>query len=470
MNALIGYTGFVGSYLIDKDMDFYNSKNIDALSGKHYDTVYCSGLYAEKWKANKYPQEDIENIKRLQTILSSINCKRFVLISTVDVFNQNNVQTELSTDYASHPYGKHRLVFEDWISETFKNVYIFRLPALFGNGLKKNGLYDLMHNNQTEKLRSDWKFQWYNLQWLKDDIQYHVSKDHHLVHLVTEPVTLGFIQRVFFPKTSISKLTDSNVNYNVRSIYESRHSLEDMLSDMNNFIHLNSKYLVSEIGWGVDKDSIMSSFLKSNGLETEIAPSKHNWDMSYYTNNYSAQSILYGVNIQIFKEQDKFLEIMSDRLQKLQQCGTKRVIFGSPKQRIYTDEDAVGLFRRLGDICKSADIVLCVENNSRHYGCNWLCKVSEVIEFVKTVDHTNIRVNLDTGSMLMEDETDVTDINLIGHIQISFPKLGKWNSPDADKIRQILDQLNGYSGKISLEALNIDFDDIYSFMKLMNLR
>jgi hypothetical protein len=467
MNALIGYSGFVGSYLIQSNMDFYNSTNIQTMKGKHYSRIYCSGLPAEKWKANQNPETDDKNITALIDVLETVSCDMFVLISTVDVYNTSYSQCEVPdiclNEYAVHPYGKNRRGFEVWCMQRFSNLFIFRLPALFGHGLKKNALYDMIHGNQIEKLRGHWKFQWYNLKWLSQDIEGHITKDHHIVNLVTPPIELKLIQTLFFPHHTLSYTPDSTVDYNIYSIYGHCREITDVLIDMSAYIRHVPRLMVSEIGWEPSDETVMLSYLKHLGIcKREIVPSKKQWNMTSYSNVYSAQSILFGETIQIFQEQDRFLDILQSRLEKLRSVDTKIIIFGCPRQRIYSGEDAIGLFRKVGQLCTRYGITLCIENNSRVYGGNWLHTIYDTIEFVKRVDHPNIRANLDIGSMLVENETVVPDFHYIGHIQISFDKLGNWQ--DSNTLSKLLDQLKNYKGCISLEILNVTFHSIKQFV------
>jgi hypothetical protein len=79
--------------------------------------------------------------------------------------------------------------------------------------------------------------------------------------------------------------------------------------------------------------------------------------MDIYPYIYSAQSILYNIQIQIFKEQDLFLEILEDKLKLLHSKGTQRIVFGSPSQRIFNGEDMNGLFSKIGGLCEKYNIV-----------------------------------------------------------------------------------------------------------------
>ena len=87
-NALIGYSGFVGSTLL-KQASFealYRSTNIGEIDGRSFKTVVCAGASAQKWIANREPYEDRCKTEGLIKHLKTILCDKFILISTVDVF------------------------------------------------------------------------------------------------------------------------------------------------------------------------------------------------------------------------------------------------------------------------------------------------------------------------------------------------------------------------------------------------
>ena len=49
--ALIGYTGFIGSNLLDfnKEIRKFNSKNIHKIKNKEFDIVICAGTSSKIW-------------------------------------------------------------------------------------------------------------------------------------------------------------------------------------------------------------------------------------------------------------------------------------------------------------------------------------------------------------------------------------------------------------------------------------
>jgi len=488
MNALIGYSGFIGGtlieYLDEKNTEYYNSSNIEYIRDKSFDTVYCSGLYAEKWKINKNPEDDLISIKSLQDALQTVKCKTFVLISTVDIFDceigqmEDDLAVSINT-FATHPYGKHRYQMEQWCKKTFENCFILRLPALFGKGLKKNALYDMLNLNNIDLLRSHWRFQWYNLDWLYNDIQYCILNNINEINCVLEPITLELIQTLFFPQIVLKNHTDKVVNYKLQSKYfKERHTLDELLISMKEFIEQYGKknILVSELAWPKYYDFLMEKFLSMNNIHSlEAVPSKNNWDITLYKSIYSIQSLLFNNPINIFQEQNEFIEIIKDILEKIVNTDTKVLVFGSPKNRYYNNEEYMGLFHTIGDICSKQDIIFCVEHNSSKYDCNWMTRFNDTYNFVKELNHPNIKVNLDLGNLIMENERlpEFFDISYIGHVQISFPYLSYWDNSYNPFILETLQQIKrlGYNKMISLEMKFNDilpFKDINKFIKLMN--
>lgn len=160
MQALIGYTGFVGKNLLSSRYLYqYNSKNIGEIVGKEFDKVVCAGVRAEKYLANTYPELDLQAIKDLCSILEQVKCKKFVLISTIDVYNRpNGVDEHTKVDIESlHAYGANRYYMEEFVRNHFQDYLIVRLPALFGKGLKKNFIFDMMNKIPTMIMESKYK-------------------------------------------------------------------------------------------------------------------------------------------------------------------------------------------------------------------------------------------------------------------------------------------------------------------------
>lgn len=149
MDILVGYTGFVGSNIAQahKFDGMYNSKNITEAYGLNPDLLVYSGVPAAKYLANQAPEKDKRIMEEALLNIQKIGPRKLVLISTVDVYDtpvnhdeDHQIQTE-----NLHPYGFNRYLLEQWVQNEAMDSTILRLPALFGDNLKKNFIYDLIH-------------------------------------------------------------------------------------------------------------------------------------------------------------------------------------------------------------------------------------------------------------------------------------------------------------------------------------
>ena len=149
MNALVGYTGFVGSnlYAAGSFDAAYNSKNIQEAYGTKPDLLVYAGVRAEKYLANSFPEKDRELIEQARENIERIRPRKIVLISTIDVLKSPcgaDENTPVCTD-ALQPYGYDRYLLEAWVRQYDPEALIVRLPGLFGKNLKKNFIYDIIH-------------------------------------------------------------------------------------------------------------------------------------------------------------------------------------------------------------------------------------------------------------------------------------------------------------------------------------
>jgi nucleoside-diphosphate-sugar epimerase len=221
-SALIGFTGFVGGNLAAKHQftDLYNSKNIGEIDGKEYDLVISAGAGAEMWRINQDPQPDLDNIDSLIEHLKTIGAKQFVLISSVCVFADFVGHDENSKPTGDIlPYGVHRLKLEAFVREHFPGALIVRLPGLFGPGLKKNVIYDLLHDNNVDRIHPGGSFQYYNLEHLWDDIQTALKNNIELLHITSEPITTAEIARDVFGMELPVPQTPAPKKFDLKSIH-----------------------------------------------------------------------------------------------------------------------------------------------------------------------------------------------------------------------------------------------------------
>lgn len=223
--ALIGYTGFVGSTLLQQTSfdDLYNSKNIEDIEGKRYSLVVCAGAPAVKWKANQEPEADWDNLSKLMKHLSCIQADEFILISTVDVYSTPIGVDEDSTIEVedAQAYGKHRYLFEDFVRKQFGCHFIVRLPGLFGKGLKKNFIFDLMNENCLHLTDYRSVFQFYDMSCLWRDLSIVRERGAGTINFATEPVSAEEVAAVCFDRVFQNETEKAPIKYDMRSKHAS---------------------------------------------------------------------------------------------------------------------------------------------------------------------------------------------------------------------------------------------------------
>lgn len=268
MKMLVGYTGFVGSNLLETMFfdEIYNSKNIQDAYGKNPDLMIYAGVKGTKFLANKYPDEDRKNINEAIHNIIKINPKKLVLISTIDVYDNLDCKDE---DYIIkpellHDYGKNRYFLEQWVCKNVNDYHIIRLPAIYGKNLKKNFIYDLinpipryLNRNDYDLIKIEFKnidfyynfkehvyelykidmdiyryfinskystirftdyranYQYLNLNILSDIIREMIDKNIKIVNAVSEPVNSMVLYEKVKNKSFLNKLDIEPINYNI---------------------------------------------------------------------------------------------------------------------------------------------------------------------------------------------------------------------------------------------------------------
>ena len=276
MNALVGYTGFVGSniYANGHFDAVYNSANIEEAYGTNPDLLVYAGLRAEKYLANNAPAQDMELIYQAEKNIKEIHPKKLVLISTIDVFKIPkgvDENSEIDTD-GLHAYGYNRYQLELWVRENYPDALVIRLPGLFGRNIKKNFIYDFINvipfmlkenklndlvkedvdiakyyvsqengfykvqvqEEEKELLKDKFRrlgfsalnftdsrsvYQFYNLERLWDDIQIALRAGITMWHPATEPVSAGEIYHFLTGKEFVNVMNGVPAEYDYRTVY-----------------------------------------------------------------------------------------------------------------------------------------------------------------------------------------------------------------------------------------------------------
>jgi len=212
---------------------------------------------------------------------------------------------------------------------------------------------------------------------------------------------------------------------------------------------------ISNIAWDVSEDEQISQLLNQYGINAiDIAPGKYFPAPATASNENIArvkawwgergieitgmQALLFGTTgLNIFGPvhiQNVMLKHFEALCRIAAGLGATRLVFGSPKNRDRSGisdhqalDIAVSFFRQLGELAQSYGVVICLEPNPLRYGANFMTTSSETALVVKHVGHSAIRMQLDTGALMINEEKveDVLANNaeLIAHIHASEPDL-----------------------------------------------
>lgn len=211
------------------------------------------------------------------------------------------------------------------------------------------------------------------------------------------------------------------------------------------------KLAVSNIAWDTkDDDKVLSYMSSKNITGLEIAPTKiiaekpyENIEEAglildkmcyiYKLKIASMQSIWFGRQERMFfteQERKILLDYTKKSILFAEKIGCKNIVFGCPKNRIINSkldiEIAMQFFSELGDYAQAHNTVLAIEANPVIYGTNFLNTTSEVLEFVCGINNSGIRINLDLGTIICNDESlEIVQraIPYVNHIHISEPNL-----------------------------------------------
>jgi nucleoside-diphosphate-sugar epimerase len=221
--ALIGYTGFVGGNLL-KQAKFdrlYNRANIENIGDDEFDMAVCAAPSAEKWRANRDPEADLRMVNELIRGLDRVKTRCFIQISTVDIYSRpSGVDEDTPVEFEGlHSYGRNRLLIEEFVEKKFHNHLVVRLPALFGPGLKKNFIFDLIHDNNPETTDSETAFQFYFIGHLWRDISTALEHGIGTLNITSEPVSAREIAARCFGIDFRNKTGKTPAKYDMRSRY-----------------------------------------------------------------------------------------------------------------------------------------------------------------------------------------------------------------------------------------------------------
>lgn len=243
------------------------------------------------------------------------------------------------------------------------------------------------------------------------------------------------------------------------------------------------KLSVSNIAWPSFHDDEMYSYLSQIGFDgLEIAPTRifpeepylhileaRDWSkhiMSEYGLIVSSmQSIWYGRTENIFSS-DRDRQILTDytikAIEFAEAIHCSNLVFGCPRNRDTDSVEAVmpiaiDFFYQIGQYAKEHNVVIALEANPPIYNTRFINNTQQAFDFVKMVGSAGLKVNLDFGTLLYNDErmSDLLNMrNFINHVHISEPFLKPIEKRNSHKeLLGILKQIE-YNGFVSIEMGN----------------
>ena len=297
---LVGSTGLVGQNLLASyDFDTaVHSTNVSEAFIDEYSLVVYAGVTGTKYLANRFPEKDLQVIDSALGNLQQIKAEKIVLISTVDVYEHPFGKDEDNPvdDMQASAYGRHRAFLEKAVRNEYPHALFVRLPAIYGIGLKKNFVYDMIHaspsrleaqryqefaeesslikenyieaENGFYALRDDaslesldaWfsnssfnalsftdsrsTYQFYDLSCLWGHIQQALAQNLHVLNIATPPISAGEAYQFIFDNAWTNHLASPVVQYDIKSKYFSNErgfsgysqSKEEALSRLKRFV------------------------------------------------------------------------------------------------------------------------------------------------------------------------------------------------------------------------------------------
>ncbi len=156
--CVLGGKGFIGSAFIrfcEKqkiDCDCIDLDNYDVFKGSNYDILINAAGNSKKYLSNERPVEDFRfSLEALLCSFFDFSFRKYIYISSIDVYTdhedpaRNREDSIVEIENISH-YGFHKYMGERMVMHYLPDWLIIRLGGVLGPGLKKNPVFDIIHD------------------------------------------------------------------------------------------------------------------------------------------------------------------------------------------------------------------------------------------------------------------------------------------------------------------------------------
>ncbi|WP_210480588.1 NAD-dependent epimerase/dehydratase family protein [Naasia sp. SYSU D00948] len=190
-SALIGHTGFVGQNFAAHHSfdDLYNTSNIADIEGRGYELVVCAANRADSYRINQQQEQDLAEVRALAELLGRVRIAKLVIVSTVCVYPGETTPDETTplSPEGLTPYGQNRLWFEQELSRRVDTL-VLRLPQLYGQGIKKGVVHDLIADHRVDYINAADRMQHYDLGRIWSDTSSALELGLPALNLATPPI------------------------------------------------------------------------------------------------------------------------------------------------------------------------------------------------------------------------------------------------------------------------------------------
>lgn len=253
------------------------------------------------------------------------------------------------------------------------------------------------------------------------------------------------------------------------------------------------KLAISNIAWAVAQDESVYARMRDLGFTgLEIAPTRvfpiqpysHIKEAAVWQEHLrqkygfevpSMQSIWYGKTERIFgsaEERGILLDYTCQAIDFAAVVGCRNLVFGCPKNRCISEtvdpNIAIAFFQKIAEYAMERGTVIGFEANPPIYQTDYINTTSQALALIEKVASDGFRLNLDTGTMLYNEEP-ASDLagkaRYINHVHISEPMLVPIKCRELHiKLAEIL-RTENYEGYVSIEMKRTT--DVNAFFEVM---
>jgi sugar phosphate isomerase/epimerase len=259
------------------------------------------------------------------------------------------------------------------------------------------------------------------------------------------------------------------------------------------------KFAISNIAWAESEDKELYALMREYEFAgLEIAPTrifenpyeqsqeKLNQFRKYIEHDeklslVSMQSLIYNrpdlTLFETLEQREGLKSYLKKAIDFAAVLGIGNLVFGSPKNRVISDYSsqygiAINFFAELGEYAAKKGTVLSIEPNPEVYGTNFINTTKDALELVKNVSSTGLKLQIDTGTILTNNEeinVVAEGIDYINHVHISEPFLNKIDSKKKSFYVELLKTLGNlkYNKSISIEMKKTSISEIEGVMQLV---